>query len=87
MFEFLTGDRPSRKIRGEDHPDYGKPYGEFWAFLSSLWIELLGSVMGLDDYLQRWARQQKVGISKSSFIADLDAVNPQWGLLPSCIEK
>ena len=38
VFEFLTGNKPSRKIRGEDHPDYGKPYGEFWAFLSSLWM-------------------------------------------------
>jgi hypothetical protein len=79
VFEYLTGEKPTRKIRGEDHPDYGSPYGEFWSFLSSLWLELRGSTTGLDVHLQRWASQRKPN-ARLPFISDLAVVRPEWGL-------
>lgn len=54
VFENLTGMKATRRIRGEDHPEYGQPYGPFWNFMSALWIELFGSTIGLDKTMRQW---------------------------------
>jgi hypothetical protein len=87
VFEYLTGHRASRKIRGEDHPDYGKPYGKFWDFASQVWIELYGSVSGLDDHMRQWVAFRRKGVIKTNFIRDLAASNPKWDLLPAPVEE
>jgi hypothetical protein len=83
IFEYLTGESASRKIRGEDHAERGKPYGEFWAFASALWMELFGSVSGLDDVMANWVRHRaSEDRLPNALMVIVDLLNPEWGILP-----
>jgi DNA polymerase len=37
IYEYVTGEVASRRVRGEDHPEAGRDYGPFWDFAVIAW--------------------------------------------------
>jgi hypothetical protein len=54
IFEYVTGEGASRRVRGEDHPEAGRDYGPFWDFAMVAWRIIFGSNKGLSAAIKRW---------------------------------
>jgi hypothetical protein len=78
IFEFVTGTRAERRVRGEDHPDYGKEYGPFWDFVRPTWMMIFGSNAGLSAAMKDWSLARNKFGEVSAIIANIAMRRPEW---------
>jgi len=78
IYEYVTGEIASRRVRGEDHPEAGRDYGPFWDFAVVAWRIIFGSNKGLSAALKRWAEARHRYDEASPVIANLALHHPEW---------
>jgi hypothetical protein len=83
IFEYATGVRAERRVRGEDHPEAGKEYGPFWDLVSTAWPIIFGSQRGLAAALKRWAAARMTYDESSALIENMHMRHPEWQIYPS----
>jgi hypothetical protein len=72
LYEWLTGEEPTRKTRSY------KPFGEFYEFIKFFWFAYHKSARGLDGAFKAWATQRNRGARKSQFLKGLLHHHPEW---------
>jgi hypothetical protein len=80
VYQFVTGERPSRQVRGGDHPDRGKDYGPFWDFASIVWHAIFGNGAGLSYAMKDFAAGRAQFRDYSPIIANMGLRHPEWGI-------
>ena len=80
IFEYLTGERAERLIRGEDHSQRGTDYGSFWNFAEATWAVIFKSTDGLKAAIKHWASYRIRYGETSAIIANIDLRHPRWGI-------
>jgi hypothetical protein len=78
LYEWLTGEEPTRKTKSYKHTDTGKPFGEFYEFIRFFWFAYHKSHRGLDGAFKAWATQRNRGARKSQFLKGLLHHHPEW---------
>jgi len=67
-FEWLTGTKATRRVRGKDHSQRGATYGPFYDFLVSIWEMAGRDTAEIANGLRDWRRLEKQGkVSKGYF--------------------
>jgi len=80
VYQFVTGEAPTRQVRGGDHPERGKDYGPFWDFASAGWHAIFGNGAGLSYAMKEFAAGQAQFHDYSPIIANLGLRHPGWGI-------
>jgi hypothetical protein len=80
IFEFVTCTTAERRVRSEDHHEYGKEYGPFWDFVQPIWVIIFGSQAGLSAAVRNWALARKKFEETSAVIANIGLRHPEWGI-------
>ena len=80
LFEFVTCTTAGRRVRSEDHSEYGKEYGPFWDFVKPIWIMIFGSQAGLSAAVKNWALARTKFEETSAVIANIGLRHPEWGI-------
>jgi hypothetical protein len=80
--EYATGERASRKIRTEPHPQAGLEYGRFWDLASASWRVIFGSAGGLSSAVQSWAGVRTKHGERSPVIWNIALRHPEWEICP-----
>ena len=80
IFEYLTHQRATRSVRGEDHFEYGAEYGPFWNFAEARWTAIFKSALGLKSTIRNWVEARNRYGEVSPLIANMDLRHPQWGI-------
>jgi hypothetical protein len=78
--EHATGEKASRKVRVDPHPDAGHEYGQFWDLASTAWPIIFGSSRGLSHAVQSWAEARAKFVESSPVIANISLRHPEWGI-------
>jgi hypothetical protein len=78
IFEYATGEKASRKVRVDPHPDAGREYGVFWDFTSAVWRTVFGSTRGLGYAMQSWTEARAEYSEQSPVIGNIGLRHPEW---------
>jgi hypothetical protein len=78
IFEYATGEKASRKVRVDPHPDAGHEYGAFWVFANASWQIVFGSTEGLGYAIQWWAAARAEYGEQSPVIRNVRLRHPEW---------
>jgi hypothetical protein len=78
IFEFVTGTRAERRVRGEDHHEHGKEYGPFWDFVQPIWGMIFGSHAGLSAAMKNWSSARNKFGDTSAILANIAFRHPEW---------
>jgi hypothetical protein len=70
VYQFVTGEPPTRQVRGGDHPERGKDYGPFWDFASAVWHAIFENGTGLSYAMKDFAAGQAQFTSRYVHSAD-----------------
>src|SRR6266404_5544736 len=71
VYQFVTGEPPTRQVRGGDHPERGKDYGPFWDFASAVWHAIFENGTGLSYAMKDFAAGQAQFHDYSPIIANM----------------
>jgi hypothetical protein len=82
IFEYATGTRAERRVRSEDHPDYGQDYGPFYEFTKTAWQLVFGDAAGLSTNLRLWADARRRYDERSAVIANIRMRHREWRNFP-----
>ena len=78
IYEYLTGQRATRRVRNQHHPDKGKDYGPFWHFSSQVWREVFKTSSDLPAAMRNWAVYVRRYKDRSPLIANIYFQHPEW---------
>ncbi len=80
VYQFVTGEPPTRQVRGGDHPERGKDYGPFWDFASAVWHAIFENGTGLSYAMKDFAAGQAQFHDYSPIIANMGLRHTEWGI-------